>query len=100
MKEKIQNLIYKSLQNLSDELENQALKTPHEQTKIYGEGGNLDSLALVSLISDLETLLDDELNISITLADEKAMSQRNSPFRDVQSLSEYILESVSQKNPQ
>ncbi|PAF48857.1 hypothetical protein BKH41_04305 [Helicobacter sp. 12S02232-10] len=99
MKTKIQNLICKSLQNLSDELENDALKNPDASTKIYGGGGNLDSLALVSFISDLEESISDTLGIDITLADERAMSRRNSPFKDVQSLNEYILELISQKSP-
>ncbi|PAF45176.1 acyl carrier protein [Helicobacter sp. 11S02596-1] len=99
MKTKIQNLIYKSLQNLSEELEDDALKSPNEGTKIYGGGGSLDSLALVSFISDLEESISDELGIDITLADEKAMSQRNSPFKDVQSLCAYIEELISQKSP-
>lgn len=98
MKEKIQSLIYKCLQNLSDELENTELKKPNENTKIYGKDGNLDSLALVSLISDLEMMLNEEMKLDITLADEKAMSEKNSPFKDVKTLNEYILNSIhSQK---
>lgn len=54
-------------------------------------GGGLDSLGLVSFISDLESVLSDELEISITLADEKAMSLKNSPFRDAKALTNYIL---------
>lgn len=90
MQEKIQNIIYSALQNLSDELEKPELKNPTLQTKIYGEGGNLDSLALVSFITDVEELITKEFNQNIILADEKAMSLRNSPFRDVASLTFYI----------
>lgn len=94
-KTKIQSLIYRALQNLADELENEHLKNPNEQTQIYGKEGYLDSLALVSLISDLESMLSDELNIDVTLADEKAMSQKNSPFKNVESLSNYISELIT-----
>lgn len=94
---KIQGFIYKALQNLADELENECLKNPNEHTQIYGKEGHLDSLALVSLISDLEAILSEELNIDITLADEKAMSQKNSPFKDVESLSSYIAQLISEQ---
>lgn len=90
MQEKIQTLIYRSLQNLADELEKPELQNPTLQTKIYGENGNLDSLALVSFIADVEELIEQEFNQNIILANEKAMSLRNSPFRDVSSLTQYI----------
>ena len=53
MHTKIQNLIIDSLKNLAEELENETLKNPTKDTKIYGINGNLDSLALVSFIADL-----------------------------------------------
>lgn len=90
MQEKIQNIIIKALKNLADELENPQLQNPDLQTKIYGSEGNLDSLALVSFITDIEEMVDNELNTNITLADEKAMSSRNSPFKDVSTLTQYI----------
>lgn len=90
MQEKIQTLIYRALQNLADELENPELENPTPQTKIYGENGNLDSLALVSLITDIEESIEKEFSKDIILADEKAMSLRNSPFKDVSSLTQYI----------
>lgn len=90
MKDKVQNIIYEALENLSDELENNELKTPTLQTKIYGVDGNLDSLALVSFIADLEEMLGG-IGIDIVLADEKTMSARNSPFKDVETLIQHIL---------
>lgn len=90
MEEKIQNIIIQALKNLADELENSELENPNVQTKIYGIEGNLDSLALVSFITDVEEMIDSEFNTNITLADEKAMSSRNSPFKDVETLVQYI----------
>ncbi|TLD82023.1 hypothetical protein LS68_003175 [Helicobacter sp. MIT 05-5293] len=91
MKEKIQSVIFEALANLADELENNELKAPTSQTKIYGIGGNLDSLALVSFIADLEEMLSEALKLEVILADEKTMSGRNSPFKDVSTLTSYIL---------
>lgn len=50
----------------------------------------LDSLSLVSFITDIESLISDEFDKNIILADEKAMSQRVSPFRTVETLTVYI----------
>ncbi|MDC0933407.1 hypothetical protein OAR97_06110 [Arcobacteraceae bacterium] len=91
MKEKIQELIIHSVEELNEELESESLNNPTTQTKLYGANGALDSLALVSLITDLEDIISDEFDKDIVLADEKAMSQRTSPFRNIESLSLYIL---------
>ena len=50
----------------------------------------MDSLALVSFIADLEDKISDEFEKDIVLADEKAMSAKTSPFRNIESLTSYI----------
>ena len=50
----------------------------------------LDSLALVSLIADLEARIEMDFGRSVVLADERALSQVRSPYRTVDSLAAYI----------
>ena len=38
---------------------------------------------------EVEQAVEDELGVRISLADEKALSQRNSPYRTVKALAEY-----------
>ena len=64
-------------------------------SKLFGGGGPLDSMALVNLLVDLEELLEDDFGVSTTLADEKAMSRRTSPFSRVKYLIEYIEEKIN-----
>lgn len=61
-----------------------------ESTSLIGEYSVFDSLGLVNLIVDVEQRLQEEHSISITLADEHALSQKISPFRTVSSLVDYI----------
>jgi hypothetical protein len=42
------------------------------------------------LISIIEEKIFDNFGTTITLADEKAMSQHNSPFRSIKTLADYI----------
>jgi acyl carrier protein len=56
---------------------------------IFGGRSRLDSLGLVALLIDIEDGLRDE-GVEVTLSDEKAVSQRNSPFRTVPALVAYI----------
>lgn len=88
MKNRIETIIIEALNEINEELENENLNNPTSETKLYG--GGLDSLALVSLITDLEERISDEFEKDIVLADEKAMSQKASPFRNVETLTNYI----------
>jgi acyl carrier protein len=56
---------------------------------LFGAPSPLDSLGLVALLMDIEEAFAVE-GTPIILSDERAMSQRNSPFRDVPSLVRYI----------
>ena len=62
-----------------------------EETVLYGSGGALDSLGLVSLILDVEMTVNERSGINLVLADEHAMGQRHNPFRDVRSLADYVM---------
>jgi hypothetical protein len=59
---------------------------------IFGPGGVLDSLQLVSFLADLEYRLAEEFGREVVLASEQAMSRSRSPFRDASALTEYIVE--------
>ena len=61
-----------------------------EDTLLLGEGGSVDSLGLVRLIMTVERQVEDDFGVPVSLTDEKAMSQRNSPFRSVGTLAAYI----------
>lgn len=65
----------------------------NNDTVLLGNDAVVDSMGLVNLIVDIEGLLADN-DIEVTLTSEKAMSQRNSPFRTVESLTDYIKELV------
>ena len=60
-------------------------------SSIYGGSSNLDSMGLVSFIVGLEQSIEDKFDQSISLADEKAMSQKTSPYQNINSLADYIL---------
>jgi len=62
-----------------------------ETTRLFGSQGVLDSMGLTTVIVDVEQEINDRFGLAITLADERAMSQKSSPFRSVQSLADYIL---------
>jgi acyl carrier protein len=90
MKEKIIEVIYKSINELNEQLVDKQQLVLSTETALYGSDGSLDSLDFINLIVAVEQKIEDELNIGITLADERAMSQEHSPFSTVGSLRDYI----------
>ncbi|MBC8189804.1 MAG: hypothetical protein H8E75_05165 [Puniceicoccaceae bacterium] len=88
----IEILILESVRLLADDFELNALKSPTTHSSLYGEGGALDSMALVNLIADVEDALTEKFGVSVTLADEKAMSARHSPYRSVTALVDAVIE--------
>jgi acyl carrier protein len=56
---------------------------------LFGPDSALDSLGLVGLLLDIEEALQ-ALGCDVLLSDERAMSQKRSPFRTVQSIVAYI----------
>lgn len=70
--------------------------TVTEDSVLVGSDAILDSLGVVSLIVEVEQLLEGRYGISVTLANDKAMSQRNSPFRTVGVLTDHVLEMAVQ----
>ena len=71
---------------------------PSENTTLFGQGAVLDSFELVRVILSIERGVDEEFGVEVTLADEKAMSQRSSPFRSVETLASYIVQLMEEGN--
>ena len=67
-----------------------------EDTIIVGKDAVLDSLGVVSLIVDIEQGLEQKHDVSVTLASDKAMSAKNSPFRTVGVLADPVLETIKE----
>lgn len=81
---------------LKEVFENQG-KTPPRmspETTLYGQGSDVDSFGFVQLLIDLEERISSRYGVTVTPTDEKAMSQRNSPFRTVKSLMEYVTDLI------
>lgn len=83
-------LIISTLNEMGEDDDNQELIDANSKTKLFGSNGALDSIGVVFLITELEERISDEFDIDLTLADEKAMSQITSPFRNVETLAKYI----------
>ncbi len=67
-----------------------------EESVLFGSGSPLDSTGFVSLMLDIEQAVSDAFQKDIALVDARAMSQKNSPFRTVGSLAQYISDALKE----
>ncbi len=66
------------------------------EAPLFGDGG-LDSMGLVQFIILVEERLQDVAGVELTLASDKAMSRRSSPFQTLGTLAEYIGECLAEE---
>jgi acyl carrier protein len=67
------------------------------ETSLFGDNALLDSAALVSLLVEVEQQINDAVGTEILLADDRAMSQKRSPFRNIGTLADYAVVLLSEK---
>jgi|TARA_B110000908_G_C10130251_1_gene391847 acyl carrier protein len=87
-KEKVNEIIFKCVDETN--IEDGTNISKDLNIILMGTDSEIDSLGLVSLIVVIEEAINIEFDVSITLADEKAMSQRISPFKTLDTLSNYV----------
>jgi acyl carrier protein len=89
-KEQVTALVYRAVDEINAELTDSQHLDKDPATVLFGSRAQIDSMALVSFIVAVEEQLFDELGLSMTLADDKAMSMERSPFRTLATLIDYV----------
>lgn len=84
------------VREMSDELDYPALKEAGAETPLFGGSQGIDSLSLVRIVAEVERKAEERLGKRVVLADERAMSRRNSPFRTVWTLAELLAERMAE----
>jgi len=88
--EKVLALVTGEVAALNEELGYDTLENPTADTAVFSGDDAIDSLSLVTLIVALERAVSEQFGQTVSLADEKAMSQKNSPYATVGSLAALI----------
>lgn len=89
MKQELVALVVQHLRQIANEQELQLPEELNADTALFGKNGLLDSMTLVSLVVGLEQGIEEKFNVSVSLADARAMSQRHSPFRSIGAMADY-----------
>ncbi|MCS6968238.1 MAG: hypothetical protein RMJ44_05650 [Cytophagales bacterium] len=95
-KDKIFDLIVETIKAFCIENDISIDLSEGRKTRLFGGGGPLDSISLVSLIVQIEETIENKTGKAIIIADEKAMSRKTSPFASVGLLTDYVLELLTE----
>jgi len=95
--EAVLGVIFEVLNNLNLERDPENQVPVGIDTVLFGGTSLLDSLALVSVIADVEMGISDFVGEPVTLMDDRALNQERSPFTNVRSLCDYILQLTAGK---
>ena len=95
MDSKVNEIVVRCMRDMGERYSLDLGGGPTRETLLFGESGLLDSVGLVSLIVAVEQEIENDLGVSIILADERAMSRKQSPFRSIGALADYAAFLVS-----
>jgi len=89
----VKEIIFNCVKNVGIDQKKKELILPKLKTKLFGD--NLDSMGVVFLVTEIEEAISENFKFNIVLADERTMSLKTSPFRNVESLIVYTEKLVS-----
>ncbi len=94
-REQLLSIVSQSYVNTAAEAGIQLPAEVGESTALFGPDSVLDSMALVTLVLDIEQRLHEQAGVGVSLMSDQALSRRYSPFRSIGSLVDYIVETTS-----
>ena len=98
MKKRIIGAIFNAIDEVNSLFPKDRQLEKSRDTILFDESGYLDSLGLINFIVATEQYMQEEFGVSISLADEHTMFQKETPFRTVETLAEYIRSLLEDKN--
>lgn len=92
MKNKIENIVFESIKDLNELLNDENKLDLNENEKLLDSEGKIDSIDIVNLVSIIEDKIFEEFGKSPIIVSERAFSRKDSPFKDVKTIIIYLTE--------
>ncbi|WP_456432137.1 hypothetical protein [Nitratifractor sp.] len=89
MNDAIETIVLESIARINKDLDNPKLRHPAPDDPLFAE---LDSMAVLDLILEIEARLQEHLGRYVQIADERSMDPQKTPFLTVQSAIEHVRE--------
>ena len=89
-REKILNSIYEALNEVNEELPDDQQLEKSPDTVLLGESGKIESIDLVNILVATEENVEEAFGVPVSITDERAVSEKNSPFTTIGTLCDFI----------
>lgn len=97
MNEKIVQAVMEAIDELNGQLPKEEKLEKSVDTVLFGNGSNLDSLRLVSLVTTVEQKIEEKFGATVTLLDDISTLEDDNPFMTVSSLAAYVASILEKK---
>lgn len=88
--QKYLNVIYAAVEQHNATAEEDRRVEQAPEAVLFGHGSKLDSLGFISVIVAVEEMIQEEFEVTVSIADERALTQTPSAFRTLGSLATHI----------
>ena len=89
-REKILNSIYAALDEVNEQLPDDQQLEKSPDTVLLGESGKIESIDLVNILVATEENVEEAFGVPLSITDERAVSEKNSPFTTIETLCDFI----------
>ena len=88
--EKIMQAVLEAIDELNGQLPKGERLGKSADTPLFGTGGSLDSLGLVSLVTTVEQIIEEKFGAATTLLENIDAIENDNPFETVKTLADYV----------
>lgn len=97
-RDKVLKSIYEAVDEVNEQLPEERTLEKSPDTVLLGEAGRLESIELVNILVATESNVEDAFGVPISVTDERAISEKNSPFKTIESLCDFISNLLEEKS--
>ena len=97
-RDKVLKSIYEAVDEVNEQLPEERALEKSPETILLGEAGRLESIELVNILVATESNVEDAFGVPISVTDERAISEKNSPFKTIESLCDFISNLLKEKS--
>ena len=94
MIKKIINIIYISIDEINEFLDDNSKIAKNENTILFDSDNGLDSLSFFNLVLAIEKKISEDYSVKIILTDIDDLDNDNNPFKTVRSTAQYIVNKI------
>lgn len=95
--EKVMQVVLKAIDDLNEQLPKEEKLKKSGDTVLFGRGGGLDSLRLISLVTTIEQNIEESFGVTATLLENVDALENDNPFETVKTLSYYVASILEKK---